>query len=158
MVKSLWNQLAQRQVQKLITAARKIPELKKRCPAVVWSCEVHFISQKKMTELNARYRKKAYPTDVLSFSPPSVFFEAGALGELVICLPVLRSQAQAIGHSERRELSVLLAHGLLHLLGYDHEIGKRQAATMSKWERKLLRAILKSSSEAHSVGLIGRAR
>ncbi len=62
------------------------------------------------------------------------------LGELVICLPTLKAQAKAEGHAPEVELNVLLAHGLLHLLGLDHERGAREAATQRRWENRLLEA------------------
>jgi rRNA maturation RNase YbeY len=93
-----------------------------------------------MRRLNAEYRRKRYATDVLSFPAPSVFRDQGWLGELVICRPVLRAQAREHGHSAERELAVLIVHGVLHLLGLDHEKGPRQAAAMARWEGRLLPA------------------
>ena len=67
----------------------------------------------------------------------------GQLGEVVICLPVLKRQARERGHSEVAELEILLVHGALHLLGFDHELGPKQAAAMARWEGKLLPARLR---------------
>lgn len=95
-----------------------------------------------MARLNARYRGKRAPTDVLSFeqgrigAPRDVFF----LGDLVLCVPVTRDQAAEHGHSVRDEAAVLLAHGLLHLLGFDHERSQREFARMARAEARLLRA------------------
>src|SRR5687768_2250769 len=78
-----------------------------------------------MRILNRSYRRKDYATDVLSFPP-----EAGprtphpgprTLGDLVIATGVAKRQAREAGHSYQTELRVLALHGLLHLLGYDHE-------------------------------------
>jgi probable rRNA maturation factor len=80
--------------------------------------------------LNRRYRSKNRPTDVLSF--PSE--ERGYLGDVVIAAGVARRQARAAGHSLQTELRVLALHGLLHLLGYDHE---NDAGEMSRLERRL---------------------
>lgn len=95
-----------------------------------------------MIRLNTRFRKKRKTTDILSFPAPGIFFQSGVLGELVICLPVLRQQAKRVGHSPERELQVLLVHGLLHLLGFDHEgrgpAGQRAQREMRSWEKKLL--------------------
>ena len=67
--------------------------------------------------LNRQYRRKDAPTDVLSF--PSD--ERGFMGDIVIAAGVARRQARDAGHSLQTELRVLALHGLLHLLGYDHE-------------------------------------
>jgi rRNA maturation RNase YbeY len=76
------------------------------------------------------------------------------LGELVICEPILKSQAREQGHSPERELEVLLAHGLLHLLGFDHELGEKEARIMKKWEDLLVERRVTS---AKGSGLISRA-
>jgi probable rRNA maturation factor len=93
-----------------------------------------------MTRLNEQYRGKAYATDVLSFPSPEVFQSMGQLGELVVCLPVLKRQARELGHAPEQELDVLLAHGALHLLGLDHELGPKQSAEMARLEARLLPA------------------
>lgn len=73
-------------------------------------------------ELNRTYRRKNRPTDVLAF--PMDEAPSGAmprlLGDVVISLETAGRQAQSAGHSLAREATELLAHGLLHLLGYDH--------------------------------------
>jgi probable rRNA maturation factor len=76
--------------------------------------------------LNRRYRREDAPTDVLSFSleePAGFPATAGPrpLGEVVISYPTARQQADAGGHAVDEELGHLLTHGILHLLGYDHE-------------------------------------
>jgi probable rRNA maturation factor len=82
--------------------------------------------------LNRQYRKKDRPTDVLSF--PSD--ERGYLGDVVIAAGVARRQARQAGHPLATELRVLALHGLLHLLGYDHE---RDDGRMARLERRLRR-------------------
>jgi probable rRNA maturation factor len=79
---------------------------------------VAVVSDARVRALNRSYRGKNRTTDVLSFptSSPSPF-----LGDIVIARGVARRQARAAGHGERTEWRVLALHGLLHLLGYDHE-------------------------------------
>jgi probable rRNA maturation factor len=84
----------------------------------------------RVRELNRRYRRKHVPTDVLSFPAD----EPGDLGDVVIALGVATRQAAAAGHSLTTEFRVLALHGLLHLLGYDHE---RDDGEMRRLERRL---------------------
>jgi probable rRNA maturation factor len=82
--------------------------------------------------LNRQYRKNNASTDVLSFPAD----EPEVLGDVVIAAGVARRQAAAAGHSLGTELRVLALHGLLHLLGYDHE---RDDGQMARLERRLRR-------------------
>jgi probable rRNA maturation factor len=86
----------------------------------------------RVQQLNRRYRRKNVPTDVLSF--PSD--EPGYLGDVVIAAGVARRQAKTAGHSLQHELRVLALHGLLHLLGYDHQ---RDGGRMARVEARLRR-------------------
>lgn len=97
-----------------------------------------------MTELNSRYRGKDGPTDVLSFEcdDPCVATESDqpvALGDVVIAPEIAIQQAAEYGHTVEEELNLLLVHGVLHLLGYDHEADD-DAAVMQARERVLLEA------------------
>ena len=83
--------------------------------------------------LNRQYRRKDVATDVLSF--PSD--ERGYLGDVVIAAGVARRQARAARHPLQTELRLLALHGLLHLLGYDHE---RDNGRMARVERRLRRS------------------
>lgn len=76
-----------------------------------------FLSRSKAKKINLQFRGKDYATDILSFSDP----EGDVLGELALCPAVLQSQAKDNKHSFQMELNYLLLHGVLHLLGYDHE-------------------------------------
>lgn len=97
------------------------------------SLSLLFCGDRRMRSLNRLWRKKDRPTDVLSF--PSG--EPGFLGDLVIDVPYAARQANARGHSETRELQILLAHGLLHLLGHDHETDD---GTMFRLQRRCVTA------------------
>lgn len=99
---------------------------------------VALVGDREMRPLNARYRKQNKTTDVLSFviedQPQSAKF---MLGDVVISLDQARRQAQERNHTLKHEMVTLLIHGVLHLLGYDHERSQRQAKTMFALERKL---------------------
>ena len=80
--------------------------------------------------MNAQYRDADYATDVLSFPSGT----PGVLGDIAIARGVAIRQARAQGHSETIELRILALHGLLHLLGYDHE---RDRGEMRRIEDRL---------------------
>jgi probable rRNA maturation factor len=87
-----------------------------------------------MALLNRRFRGKKGTTDVLSFPAG----EPRALGDIAISLGRAREQAREYGHSIEDEIRILLLHGVLHLMGYDHEAdaGRMQRAEQ-RWRRKL---------------------
>ena len=94
---------------------------------------VAVVADRRVRDLNRRYRRTDVPTDVLSFPAD----EPGELGDVVIALGVARRQARQAGHSLATEFRVLALHGLLHLLGYDHE---RDAGQMRRLEQRLRHA------------------
>lgn len=85
-----------------------------------------FLPADQMKAINTQYRGKKKPTDVLSFAS----VEEDSLGELLFCLPVLKKQAKAQKHSLDHELLYMMIHGVLHLLGYDHELSKSEEKLM----------------------------
>ncbi|MDZ7636943.1 MAG: rRNA maturation RNase YbeY [Bryobacterales bacterium] len=88
-----------------------------------------------MAELNERFRGKPSATDVLSFPASG---EPGYLGDIAISLPHARAQAKEFGHGIDDEIRVLMLHGLLHLIGLDHEADAGQMARAeSRWRKKL---------------------
>ena len=109
---------------------------------------VALVTDAHIRKLNSQYRKKPVPTDVLSFpadhgsripDPGSRTRDPGpALGDIVIATGVARRQAREAGHSYQTELRVLALHGLLHLLGYDHD-KKNDAGRMARLEARLRR-------------------
>lgn len=125
---------------------------------------LELIGDRRMRRLNRDYRGVDCPTDVLSF-PMSVRRQAlgvkrkragdlsivtpyalrltphEILGDVVISLPTAARQAKGDGHSLDHELATLLIHGILHLRGYDHERGEREARRMRRKERAVLRLL-----------------
>ncbi len=102
------------------------------------------VSDRRMRSLNRRYRKKDRPTDVLAFPLREgrfSRFRGKLLGDVVISVSTAKRQAAALGHSLRDEVTRLLVHGVLHLLGYDHERSERDASVMARREKTILRAI-----------------
>mgnify|MGYP005857000299 CR=1 FL=1 len=135
-----------------IAAFESIPRIKRR--ALLGSEDaflvVAFVSDRTMRTLNREYRRKDKTTDVLSFSrfddpipmpvPPG---EPRPVGEVLVSLPVARRQAKAFSTTLREEIARLVAHGTLHVFGYDHErspaearvMFRLQAAALRRWRR-----------------------
>lgn len=92
---------------------------------------VTFVDNEKIQEINREYRDKDRPTDVISFAMEEmgegemeIHYDDEAprmLGDIIISIQKAEEQAKEYGHSVKRELGFLALHGLLHLLGYDHE-------------------------------------
>jgi probable rRNA maturation factor len=100
---------------------------------------VALVGDQEMRPLNAKYRKKNKTTDVLSFSAdPAMTSKGGLLGDVIISVEQAKRQAKERNHSLKKEMVTLLIHGILHLLGYDHERSQRQAKIMATLEQKLL--------------------
>ena len=103
-----------------------------------------FIGDRAMRTLNRRYRGKDETTDVLSFSLREGQFpliQPDMLGDIVISLPVAARHARREGHTINREIDRLLVHGLVHLLGYDHERSPREARRMLRKEHELMKRL-----------------
>lgn len=87
-------------------------------------CEVNlvFVDENEMTELHIKWMNEPGPTDVLSFpmDMPENSGDAVTLGDIVIAPTVAAAQSANSGHSVAQEIFILAAHGLLHILGYDH--------------------------------------
>lgn len=99
---------------------------------------------------NHAYRRKDSPTDVLSFPVNEVTQEGRHfLGDILISVERAAKQAAARKHSLDRELQILMLHGMLHLLGYDHET---DSGEMDRLESKLRRALLDNSRWVRRAG------
>lgn len=106
---------------------------------------IALVDDEEMARLNKQYRDIEGPTDVLSFGCdepcPTPSDEPVMLGDVVIAPEVAGRQATDLGHTIERELDILLIHGVLHLLGYDHEapddagaMAAREAALLDAYE------------------------
>jgi len=100
------------------------------------------VGDRRIRRLNRQYRGRDYPTDVLAFPMRNVVGPASSLlGDVVISLHTAARQAEARGHSLDHEVGMLLIHGTLHLCGYDHERGVREARRMRRKERAVLESL-----------------
>ena len=101
------------------------------------------VSDKKIHELNKKYRKKNKPTDVLSFAyteGKNIAWTKSDLlqmGDIFISIDTAKKQAKEHKHSLQKELCILFTHGILHLFGFDHGNDKEEAE-MEKWAKKIL--------------------
>jgi probable rRNA maturation factor len=119
------------ELQQLLTRALRL-----RKPITIG---VRFVSLEEMRVLNRTYRKKDRPTDVLSFGVEA-FFDAAKntltyWGDLAICTDYAKEEAKRRGLALREELLRLLAHGVLHLAGYDHATEEDEYQMFSLQER-----------------------
>ena len=89
-----------------------------------------FIDNEQIRKINATYRGIDRETDVISFAFEDVKDDFSltkrVLGDIYISIPKMQEQAKSYGHSEKRELAFLTVHGLLHLLGYDHQTPEKE--------------------------------
>lgn len=116
---------------------------------------VSFVSDHMMRELNRLYRGYDRPTDVLAFSMregQGTLINPHLLGDVVVSLDQARRQAAENGHSLELELKVLLIHGVLHLLGYDHETSRREGNKMRAKESRLLQALVEPQQASRLMG------
>ncbi len=94
-----------------------------------------FVKPAQSKMLNKKFRRKNYATDVLSFAPRE---DGAGLGELVLCVDVLKRQAKDQGHSFQNEVDIMMIHGFLHLLGFDHEKSLKEEQRMMKIQNILI--------------------
>lgn len=100
---------------------------------------IRIVDEAEMATLNETYRKKTGPTNVLSFPCDETLFEEDTqlLGDIVICAPVLNKEALEQKKSYEAHWAHIIIHGVLHLLGYDHET-EEEASHMEQKEIDLL--------------------
>lgn len=132
-------------------AGKKFPsrKLEKIAPAILELVDrgdaelsLVLIGNREMQKLNAGYRHKDYPTDVLSFPVEGeVPAEISLLGEVIISVEKAAEQAKERSRTVEKEMVTLLIHGIVHLLGYDHERSAKDARAMSRVEKRIYRQL-----------------
>jgi len=104
---------------------------------------VIFIGAKKIRDLNKKYRKQDKITDVLSFTQGPInskfFLNHLELGEIMVCLMKVKKDAEEFKLDFEKELKWVIIHGILHILGYNHEKSERQAECMRQKEEYYLK-------------------
>lgn len=106
------------------------------------SLSLVFVGDKRMQNLNKKYRGKNKTTDVISFGflGDRARMPQDLLGEIFISIPQAKRQARAFSHSLQKEVEHLFVHGVLHILGYEHG-RSREASSMRRLEEKILGSI-----------------
>lgn len=102
-----------------------------------------FVDEETIQNINKEYRGLDRVTDVISFAledNKDIDMGVRMLGDIYICIKRMQEQALMYEHSEKRELSFLCCHGLLHLLGYDHQT-KEDEEKMFKLQREILESL-----------------
>lgn len=137
-----------RELQKTITTVVKATAQLMEVPRKS-EVSILLLDNKHIKELNLLYRAQNMATDVLSFAMNELgedepeydsAQEQNMLGDIVISLEQAQVQSEEYGHSMARELGFLVAHGMLHLLGFDHET-EAQEQTMHELEEKILQSV-----------------
>jgi len=155
-IRSTLKSQAPRRIKSILREAAALRDLKGFWAPNLW-VTVAWVSAPQMKRLNADYRGVQKETDILSFPAPPIHRGEGFLGELVICERVLKRQAKERELTSEMELMILLVHGFLHLLGFDHEKSKREALRMADLETRLLKRVVPKSwiSRTHGNCLLG---
>lgn len=96
-----------------------------------------FLGKYEMQKINKTFRNKNKPTDILSFASA----DRNSLGELLICPEIIKKQAKQQKHTFNDELQYMLIHGILHLLGYDHELSAKEEKLMFRIQEQCFRAL-----------------
>lgn len=98
---------------------------------------VVYVSRSQMKKINFQFRNRNEPTDILSFES----VDPESLGELVLSPEVVKAQAKRTGLSFHQELCYMVLHGLLHLLGYDHETSLKEAKIMFALQNRIFQKL-----------------
>ena len=114
-----------------------------------------FIGPNRMRKLNKKYRNKNRVTDVLAFEEKGLVPQSWSqelqkvqgLGEIVICLREVKKNSKRLNEPFEKELARVFLHGILHLLGYDHEKSEEESKKMKEKEEKYLKEIVKLGNE-----------
>lgn len=116
----------------LIKIAQEVLRKEKR------NLSIALVGEKRMKELNRKYRRKNRATDVLSFAQKEI-----GLGEIVLCPSQIKKNSRKLSITFIKELVKVLIHGILHLQGYDHEKSEKEAKFMENKENYYLKLFFK---------------
>jgi probable rRNA maturation factor len=104
-----------------------------------------FVGDARIRALNRQYLQRDKPTNVLAFpmrEGEASGFQPNLLGDLVISVETAKRQSSQFGLNEMSMVTLLMIHGILHLIGYDHERSKKEARQMALKQKQLLQKVL----------------
>lgn len=103
------------------------------------SVNISFVDEQEITRLNKQFRNYSEPTDVLSFEAGVIDPETGKkiLGDIVICIPFVEKQSTLLKNNLNNEIKLMIIHGMLHLLGFDHD-EEQTKSIMWNYQSKIL--------------------
>lgn len=119
--------LTEESANRLLEAARKEIDIPKDFEFILV-----IVNNAEIQALNKEYRKKDYPTDVLSFP------YGDNTGEIIISADKVREQAKEYRHSEEEEIAFLVVHGIVHIMGWDHERSEEEAKEQRDIEKRIV--------------------
>ena len=154
---SILKNIIARTVQR---TSKSIPESKARHFGKGLTVSINLVSQNEIKRLNRKFRSKNKATDVLAFPQfiPGMNTYRSHLGDILICPQIARLQAKKFGKSFQWEMANLTAHGLLHLLGYDHEQSKRDEKIMFRLQDEIIKTLRLLPNRRNRIQSSGRPR
>jgi len=127
--------------KKILCFEKKI--LKKKTESNTVILAIHFVNKKTIIDLNKKFLNRNSITDVITFNFDEERLEGFFLGEIYICSEQLLIQAKEAKHSPKKESILLVIHGILHLLGYDHLLPGKKGKIMISKQMKYFQKALK---------------
>jgi probable rRNA maturation factor len=112
-------------IRAAVAATVAVPEVSARLPLTDWDLAIRISGDRELRRLNRRFLGDDHATDVLSF-PSGDRDDAGHLGDVVVSWAAARRQAVEFGHDPEAELLLLIVHGFLHVLGWDHAVADEE--------------------------------
>jgi len=131
--------------QEILKNLNKEKALKNASKLKALELSLVFVSRSKIRKLNKNYRKLNKETDVLSFGGDGFV----SLGELIFCMDVIKFKAKKQNLPVKLYLGMLLLHGALHLLGYEHEHGGQDEHEMFRLQNKIMRKVASKLAPEH---------
>lgn len=136
--------LSRRRTQQIVQSVLRSEKVRNALVSIT------FLDRRAMARLNKEYLGHSGPTDVISFGFSRATTTDPVVGDVYVCPDVARENASARGEPVRREITRLVAHGTLHILGYDHPDEGREASDMWRKQERLVARLIRHRDAAAS--------